>query len=97
MHAITSVIYSLLHIYVMLIGNRSRVDDRDHPYMRSPFLGHMPGQMPPSMHMSGSSDIRVPEMTCHSGEHAVCVCVCVCVGPHHTSFPYPSVFALFGA
>ncbi|KAL5457631.1 hypothetical protein EMCRGX_G034912 [Ephydatia muelleri] len=47
--------------------NRSRVDDRDHPYMRSGFLGHIPGQMPPSsMHMTGSPDIRVPEMTCHS-------------------------------
>ena len=52
-----------------ILGNRSRVDDRDHPYMRSGFLGHIPGQMPPSsMHMTGSPDIRVPEMTCHSGE-----------------------------
>ena len=63
--------------------------------MRSPFLGHIPGQMPPSnmhmlkdgrmaagMDMGGSPDIRVPEI-CHSGEDCVCVCVsvrvCACV------------------
>ena len=61
--------------------------------MRSQFLGHIPGQMPPSnmhmlkdgrmaagMDMGGSPDIRVPEI-CHSGEQCVCgvsVCACVC-------------------